>query len=711
MGVNLQLLQRILNDNEAAGVSWCAGATPMLHYSDEELKEMFGTQNKNAAHFTEEYIQLLESKVGNVTDTFPTTSVTKFDWRNVNGRNFISEVDENTVGACYAYATADVINAAMRISEDIAYGDSNGGLLEDVSPYYLYRKAMEYEETHTQGTLANAYQLMKYCHTHGVPLKQYAPWPTNGNTELNLLVTEEHLVQPNEPLTLVKLSRNDIKQTIMTYGPIAGTMLIGEDILAYVGGVYRYNGISAVLDENHSISIIGFDDNKKNDSGTTGAWLAKNNWGRSWGEDGFFWIEYGTSTIELVSVTINTKKGFFNPLLPRAGYKPFACNYNTNEQHICYLDDTHKLQETFNDGRNWSIRQLAGKGSLIDSAGVRNGVSIAYQMNHGLEFIAYLDESSKIRILCGNGSNLQSYSLPLASENTFVKAGSAPLIAVISPREFGYKPIYESESVAVFYVDANNNLHETLSHTSNGVFYPASSKSDRVIAGTNALTGAPQIKGTPSLTLGNKATYICYRDINDDLQLLLAPFDYKSNPTTNYEEWCFDGWALKKLTGLDGVTKGPKMDGNPSIAYFKAKGQIHICYVDKDGYINDIWQCNGKWEWQKLTGASGAKTNGPKSAGCPSVAFCEPKRGQHVCYQDINGEIQDLYWNDKKWIVQTLTKKVTGSPWNIGTKVRKSDPLMTFSEDGVQQHVYFNSLGSDLLHLCWTGSKWTSERL
>ena len=55
--------------------------------------------------------------------------------------------------------------------------------------------------------------------------------------------------------------------------------------------------------------------------------------------------------------------------------------------------------------------------------------------------IAYLDESSKIRILCGNGSNLQSYSLPLASENTFVKAGSAPLIAVISPREFGYNRI------------------------------------------------------------------------------------------------------------------------------------------------------------------------------------------------------------------------------------------------------------------------------
>lgn len=88
-----------------------------------------------------------------------------------------------------------------------------------------------------------------------------------------------------------------IKQAILDCGSIAASYYHSSTFLNLNGadGACYYQ--SSVTNTNHTIVIVGWDDNYSKDNfkktpSTDGAWLVKNSWGSSWGDNGYFWLSY-----------------------------------------------------------------------------------------------------------------------------------------------------------------------------------------------------------------------------------------------------------------------------------------------------------------------------------------------------------------------------------------------------------------------------------
>jgi len=81
-----------------------------------------------------------------------------------------------------------------------------------------------------------------------------------------------------------------IKNAVVTHGAVATCMAYSSRFI--ISGRIHYQPPTDDMLPNHSVAIVGWDDNKATQAPEPGAWICRNSWGSSWNGDGYFWISY-----------------------------------------------------------------------------------------------------------------------------------------------------------------------------------------------------------------------------------------------------------------------------------------------------------------------------------------------------------------------------------------------------------------------------------
>ncbi len=131
---------------------------------------------------------------------------------------------------------------------------------------------------------------------------------------------------------------DQLKNMIVSYGPIAVTFLVYEDFYYYKKGIYQYTGGGTCSSCGHAVEVVGFMDDGTVSGG--GYFIVKNSWGSGWGMHGYFNIAYS----ELNSLGGTTQFGYWgsNPAVFYYGAQPVTLRITSPDKgnEVCNTGNT-----------------------------------------------------------------------------------------------------------------------------------------------------------------------------------------------------------------------------------------------------------------------------------------------------------------------------------------------------------------------------------
>jgi C1A family cysteine protease len=202
----------------------------------------------------------------------------RLDWRSQGGQDWTTPVrSQGGCGSCVAFGTTAAIESRL----EIALGDPE--LNPDLSEAHLFFCGST--ATCQTGWWPSA--AMDFSRDTGVA--DEACYPYSGQDQVCSVCPdwESRVTKISSWVGLTDM--NEMKQQLAENGPFEATMAVYLDFYYYKSGVYEYS--SGRLVGFHAVTVVGYDDEE-------GYWIAKNSWGTTWGEAGWFRIAYGQCGID-----------------------------------------------------------------------------------------------------------------------------------------------------------------------------------------------------------------------------------------------------------------------------------------------------------------------------------------------------------------------------------------------------------------------------
>jgi C1A family cysteine protease len=213
----------------------------------------------------------------------------RFDWRE-QGYDFPVQ-DQGDCNAGYAFAGVEAVQAAIWKKEGVKVDLSENNAIR-CNWYAL-------TDTGTHSCKGGDFRMVINQFTQdGLVQESCDPFDAmnltcNQSCDTVYYVTEwQHISQFQRVASV-----DEIKGLLENHGPIYSEMDVNIPGFEYFkGGSVIYFEDPDVSDNTHAVLIVGWDDELQHSHGK-GAWIVKNSYGTDWGDNGYFYVAYGSAGI------------------------------------------------------------------------------------------------------------------------------------------------------------------------------------------------------------------------------------------------------------------------------------------------------------------------------------------------------------------------------------------------------------------------------